>query len=101
MLRLLHKPRSPLPLVTPPISDDARPYVFIRGKLFEVPEAYPKGTEGRLVNDKQFIREVEDLLAKDIRNACARNTGSRAKPRASHTIFQVDMICKRVFTDFL
>ena len=30
----------------PPTSDDARPYVFIRGKLFEVPKAYPKGAEG-------------------------------------------------------
>ena len=30
----------------PPTSDDARPYVFIRGKLVEVPEVYPKGTEG-------------------------------------------------------
>ena len=39
----------------PPTSDDARPYVFIRGKLFDVPEAYPKGAEGRLVNDKRFI----------------------------------------------
>ena len=44
----------------PPTSDDARPYVFIPGKLFEVPEAYPKGAEGRLVNDKQFIRELEE-----------------------------------------
>ena len=48
---------------TPPTSDDARPYVFIRGKLFDVPEAYPKGAEGRLVNDKRFIRELEELLA--------------------------------------
>ena len=64
----------------PPTSDDARPYVFIRGKLFEVLEAYPKGAEGRLVNDKQLIRELEELLVKDIRNACARNTNLRAKP---------------------
>ena len=35
----------------PPTSDDARPYVFICGKLVEVPEAYPKGAEGRWVND--------------------------------------------------
>ena len=33
----------------PPTSDDARPYVFIHGKLVEVPEAYPKGVEGQLV----------------------------------------------------
>ena len=83
----------------PPTSDDARPYVFIRGKLFEVPEAYPKGAEGRLVNDKRFIRELEELLVKDIRNACARNTNPCAKPKASDT--KSDLIYKRVFGDFL
>ena len=80
-------------------SDDARPYVFICGKLFEVPEAYPKGAEGRLVNDKRFIRELEELLAKDIRNACARNTNPRAKLKASDT--KSDLIYKLVFADFL
>ena len=83
----------------PPTSDNARPYVFIRGKLFEVPEAYPKGAEGRLVNDKRFIREPEELLAKDIRIACARNTNPRAKPKALDT--KSDLIYKRVFADFL
>ena len=83
----------------PPTSDDARPYVFIRGKLFEVPEAYPKGAEGRLVNDKRFIRELEELPVKDIRNACARNTNPRAKSKASDT--KSDFIHKRVFADFL
>ena len=83
----------------PPTSDDARPYVFIRGKLFEVPEAYPKGAEGRLVNDQRSNREVEELLAKDIRNACARNTNPRAKPKASDT--KSDLIYKRVFGYFL
>ena len=73
--------------------------MFIRGKLFEVPEAYPKGAEGRLVNDKQFIRESEELLAKDIRNACAWNTNPRAKPKALDT--KSDLIHKRVFADFL
>ena len=73
--------------------------MFIRGKLFEVPEAYPKGAEGRLVNDKQFIRELEELLVKDIRNARARNTNPRAKPKASDT--KTDFIYKCVFGDFL
>ena len=84
---------------TPPTSDDARPYVFIRGKLFEVPEAYPKGAEGRLVNDERFIREPEELLVKDIRNACARNTYPCAKPKASDA--KSDLIYKCVFADFL
>ena len=85
MLRPLHKPRSPLPLLTPPPSDDARPSVLICRKFFEVPEAYPKGAEGRLVNDKRFIRELEEMLVKDIRNACARNTNPRAEPKALDT----------------
>ena len=83
----------------PHTSDDTRPYVFIRGKLFEVPDAYPKGAEGRLVSEKRFIRELEELLVKDIRNACARKTNPRAKPKASDTKF--DLIYKRVFAVFL
>ena len=81
----------------PPTSDDARPYVFIHGKRVEVPEAYPKGVEGRLVNDQRFFQELEELLAKDIRDACARNTDLRAKPKASNT--KSDLIYKRVFAD--
>ena len=73
--------------------------MFIRGKLFEVPEAYPNGAEGRLVNDQRFIRELEELLAKDIRNACVRNTNPRAKPKALDTKF--DLIYKRVLAEFL
>ena len=101
MLRPLHKPRSPVPLQPPPppTSDDTRPYVFIYGTLFDVPEVYPMGAEGRFVNDKQFIRELEELLVKDIRNACARNMNPRAKPKASDT--KSDLIYKRVFTNFL
>ena len=83
----------------PPTSDDARPYVFICRKFFEVPEAYPKRAEGRLVNNERFIRELEELLVKDTRNACARNTNPRAKPKASDT--KSDLIHKRVFGDFL
>ena len=64
-----------------------------------MPKAYPKGAEGRLVNDKQFIRELEELLVKDIRNASARNTNPRAKPKASDT--KSDLIYKRVFAVFL
>ena len=78
----------------PPTSDDARPYVFVRGKLFEVPEAYPKGAEGRLVNDKRFIRELEELLVKDIRKTCAWNTNPRGKPKALDT--KSDLVYKRV-----
>ena len=51
------------------------------------------------MNDKRLIRELEELLVKDIRNACARNTNPRAKPKASDT--KSHLIYKRVFADFL
>ena len=73
--------------------------MFICQKPLGVPEAYPKGVEGWLVNDKRIIRELEELLAKDIRNACARNMNPRAKPKVSDT--KSDLIYKRVFADFL
>ena len=80
MLRPLHKPRGPLPPPPPP-SDDARPYVLIRGKCLEAPEAYPKGGEGRLVNDQRLLQAMEQFLAKDIHDACARNNSPHAKPK--------------------
>ena len=82
-----------------PTSDDARPYVLFRGKQFEVPKAYPKGAEGPLVNNQQFIQELEKYFVKDIRDACARNNNLCAKPRSSH--MKSDLIYKRVFADFL
>ena len=79
--------------------DDSRPYVLIRGKRFYVPEGYPKGAEGRLVNDQQFIDDLTNMFVKDIREACARNTNPRAKPKSSDT--KSDLIFKRVFADYL
>ena len=99
MLRPLRKLRNPLSLSKPPTSDDALPYVLIRGKRVEVPEAYPKGAEGRLVNDQRFLQELEQFLAKDICDACARNSNPRAKPKPSDT--KTALIYKRVFADFL
>ena len=64
----------------PTTSYDSRAYVLIRGKRVEVPEAYPKGTEGGLVNDQQCIQDLDRLLVKDIRDACARNNNPCAKP---------------------
>ena len=84
----------------PPTRDDARPCVLIRGKPVEVPEAYPNDAKSRLVvNDQQFIRELEEFLAKDIRDAYARNTHPRAKPKASDT--KPALIYKCVFGNFL
>ena len=44
-------PQSTSPL-NPPTSDDTRPYMLILGKRVKVPKAYPKGTEGWLVNNQ-------------------------------------------------
>ena len=51
------------------------------------------------MKDQRFIQELEELLAKDIRNTCARNMNPRAKPKESDT--KSDLIYKRVFADFL
>ena len=83
----------------PATSDDARPNVFVRGKCVELPEAYPKGAQGQLVNDQRCIRELEEFLAKDIRDTCAQSTNLRAKPKASDT--KTALIYKCVFGDFL
>ena len=92
-------PRTPLPPSNHAPYDDSRPYVLIRGKRFYVPEGYPKGAEGRLVNDQQFIDDLTNMFVKDIREACARNTNPRAKPKSSDT--KSDLIFKRVFADYL
>ena len=73
--------------------------MFIRAKRVEIPEAYPKGAEARLVNDQLIIRGLEECLAKDTRDTCAPNTNPRAKPKASDT--KTALIYKRVFGDFL
>ena len=46
---------------------------------------YPKGLEGRWVNNQQFIEKLEKHLVKDIRDACARNNNPRVKPKSSDT----------------
>ena len=82
-----------------PTSDDAHAYVLIRGKRVEVPEAYPKGAKGRLVNNQWFIQQLEQFLSKDVRDACAQSSNPRAKPKSSNT--KSDLNYKRVFADFL
>ena len=73
--------------------------MLIGGKHLEVPEAYPKGAEGRLVNDQQFIQELEQFLSKDICDACAWNNNPRAKPKPSDP--KTALIYKCGFTNFL
>ena len=86
-------PQSTSSSPPPPTSDDARPYVLIRGKRVEVPKACPKGAKGRLVNNQRFIEQL------DIRDTCAPNSNPRAKLRASNT--KTALIYKRVFPDCL
>ena len=49
-----------------------------------------------LVNDQQFIEELEKYLVKD---ACAWNNNPRAKPKSSN--MKSNLIYKHVFADFL
>ena len=73
--------------------------MLIRGKRFKVPEAYPKGAEGRLVSDQQFIDHLKIYLVKDICGACAQNNNPCAKPKSLDT--KSALIYKHVFTNFL
>ena len=89
------QPRSPLPLLTPP-----RVMTPVHAwKRFKVREAYPKGSEGWLVNDQRFIEELEKYLVKDIYDTCVQNKNPRAKLKSSDT--NSNLIYKRVFADFL
>ena len=94
-----HQPCTPLHFLTPPQVMTPRPYVLIRGKRYEVPEAYPKGAKGWLVNDQKFIDELNEYLVKDICDACAQDTNPHAKPKPSDT--KSDLIYKRVFAGVL
>ena len=73
--------------------------MLIHGKRFKVPEAYPKGAEGRLVNDQQFVGDLNKYLVKDIFDAGAWNSNPCAKPKSLET--KSDLIYKCVFADFL
>ena len=60
---------------------------------------YPKGAAGRLLNDQQFIDDLNKYLVKDICDACAWNNNPHAKPKSSDT--KSDLMSKCVFPDFL
>ena len=60
--------------------------MLICGNQFEFPKAYPKDAEGWLVNDQQFIDDLNKYLVKDIRDACARNSNPHAQRKLSNTI---------------
>ena len=44
----------------PPLVDEVRPKVVIRGKGFFVPEHYPKDASDRLQYDKKLIEELDE-----------------------------------------
>ena len=94
-------PTTPQPSASshPSTGDAARPNVLIYGKRFKVPEPYPKGSKGWLVNDQRVIEEIEKYLVKDICDAFVRNSFPRAKPKSSYT--KSNLIYRHVFTDLL
>ena len=57
----------------PPLVDDVRPRVVIRGEEFFAPEHYPKYSFGTLQYDKKVIEEL-DMKTTDVRrNMCKQN----------------------------
>ena len=55
------------------------------------------------MSDQRFIRELKELLAKDIRNACARNTNPYAKLKAcmSTLVYKIQVPGLLCFFGFL
>ena len=82
----------------PPLVEEVRPKVVIRGKDFFVPEHYPKDASGRLQYDKKLIEELDMKTTDVLRNMCKHNLPS-AQP--TYKDKKVDVIYKRVFCDFL
>ena len=73
--------------------------MLIRGKGFEVLEAYPKEGEGQFVNHQQFIDNLSKYFVKNVCYVCALANNRHAKPKTLDTKF--DFIYKHVFTNFL
>ena len=81
-----------------PFVDEVRPKVVIRGKEFFVPEHYPKDASGKLQHDKKLIEELDTKTTDVLRNMCKHNPPS-AQP--TYKDKKADLICKRVFCDFI
>ena len=60
----------------PPLVDEVRPKVVIRGTEFFVPEHYPKDAYGRLLYDKKLIEELDMKTTDVLRNMCKHNPPS-------------------------
>ena len=98
MLRPLHRPGDPLPLLTPPQVMTPAHTCSSVGSVSRSRRRI-QGAQGRLLNNQRFIQELEQFLAKDIHDACARNSNMRAKLKPSDT--KTALIYKRVFVNFL
>ena len=82
----------------PPLVDEVRPRVVIRGKEFFVPEHYPKDASGKLQYDKKLIEELDMKTTDVLRNMCKHNPPST---QPTYKDKKADLICKRVFCDFI
>ena len=81
-----------------PSVDEVRPKVGIRGKEFFVPDHYPKDASGRLQYDKKLIEELDMKTTDMLRNMCKHNPPST---QPTYKDKKADLICKRVFCDFI
>ena len=50
--------------------------MVIRGQGFFVPEHHPKDSSGKLENDKNLIKELEEKTTGVLRNMCKHNPPS-------------------------
>ena len=82
----------------PPLVDEVRPKVVIRGKEFFLPRHYPKDASGRLPYDKKLIEDLDMKTTDVLCNMCKHNSPA-AQP--TYKDKKADLIYKRVFCDFI
>ena len=82
----------------PPLVDEVRPKVVIRGREFFVSEHYPKDAFGRLRYDRKLIEELDRKTTDVLRNMCKHDPPS---VQPTYKDKKADLIYKCVFCDFL
>ena len=71
---------------------------MIHGKVFFVPEHYPKDTSGELEYDNNLIEELDTKTTGVLRKMCKHNPPC---VQPTYKDKRADLIYKRVFCDFI
>ena len=82
----------------PPLLDEVRRKVVIRGEEFFVPKLYPKDASGRLPYVKKLTEELDMTTTDVLCNMCKHNP-PLAQP--TYKDKKADLIYKRLFCDFI